>query len=223
MILEDHQESNTMNVAARATVASGKSADEQQLSMLVHRLQAGDRYALATLLDLVTPCISPIISRFVWNHADAQDIMQEVALQLYRALPNFRAECQVLTFVYRVTLNVCMNCKKRITRQPVTFTDLTSPDNTEQLDSRISSSSVSTPEHINATREREEALRLMIYKLDPKFRAVLIMTDICGMSQQEIAEILHAPLNTIKSRQKRAREAMKKQILAQRELFGRVD
>ncbi len=148
--------------------------------------------------------------------------MQEVAIQLLRALPRFRSECQVSTFIYRVTLNVCMNCKKRWAHTPLTFTDIAFADTDEPCDRTLSVPPYPTPEHAFIQREREEVLHALIYSLDPKFRAVLVLTDICGMSQQEIAQIMQTPLNTVKTRQKRARDAMRKKILARQELFDRV-
>ncbi len=199
-----------------------QSADEEQLSLLVHRFNNGDSYAFERLFEHVTPCIKQVISRFVYNYDDAQDLTQEVAINLYNALPGFRNDCKVLTFVYRVAFNVCINCKKRLTRTPQTFTEISSADNVEVVENKVSVNPHSTPEHDYMRKEKDTALHALISSLEPNFRAVLVMTDVCGMSQQEIADILRIPLNTVKTRQKRAREQMKKKILSNRELFGRV-
>ena len=222
MILNDSQGSKTATAVFEAFPPDDKFVEEERLAALVRRFQHGERYAFEALHDQVTPLVTPIISRFVRNHADAQDVMQEVALQLCRSLPRFRGECRVATFIYRVTLNVCLNCKKRLARNPLTFTDLSSPDNDEAFDARIPAPPRHAPERANISREREEMLHTLILGLDPKFRTVLILTDVCGMSQQEIADILQTPLNTVKTRQKRAREAMRNKILSHRELFDRT-
>jgi len=222
MILGDSQGSKSVSTALEAVSPTTKMADEDRLTVLVRRFQNGDGYAFEALRDFVTPMVTPVISRFVRNHADAQDTMQDVAIQLYRSLPRFRGECQVSTFIYRVTLNVCMNCKKRLARNPLTFTDLSSPDSDDSFDVLLPSDPHHTPERACVSREREGMLHALIFGLDPRLRAVLVLTDVCGMSQQEIADILRAPLNTVKTRQKRARDAMQKKILAHRELFGRI-
>ena len=221
MISDQRPESCETIPASGAWSPASNVADDERLLALAERLRAGDRYAFDALLELLTPRLLSIISRFVRNRVDAQDTLQEVAIQLFRSLPRFRGECRLTTFIYRVTLNVSMNVKKRVERGPLTFSDLSDADN--EFGATLSAAADARPEHRLLSGERQRLLHAAIFTLNPQFRAVFVLADICGMKYDEIAEIMRSPIGAVRSRLHRARAALREKILASRELFDREE
>ncbi len=213
----------TSDVAEEVSKPIGERslAVEAQLLQLVRRFCAGEAYAFDAFFELITPAIMPLVSRFVRNQEDAQDTVQEVAIQLYRSLPRFRQECKVSTFVYRITVNVCLNQQKRLSRNPSTFSELTSADGDNACEDGFRAAS-DTPEHLLLSRERQRMLHDAICSLSPAFRAVFLLADVNGMQYEEIAAIMHTSIGTVRSRLHRARTALQQIILANRELFPDV-
>ena len=208
-----------MSLVMEKKTVESKDIDDENLTLLFHRFKNGDQYAFKLIIDAVTPMIRPLISRLVWNFADAEDILQDVALQLYISLPRFRGDCKMTSFIYRVTINICMNSQKRLARNPLNFIDLPTSTGDESFNAFYPSQRHYTPEESCLRSEREALIHSFILRISPKYRVILVLSDINKMNQQEIADILHLPLGTVKSRQKRARDQMKQLILANRELF----
>jgi RNA polymerase sigma-70 factor (ECF subfamily) len=198
--------------------------EEERLLALVHRFRAGEIYAFDALLEQLTPRMMPVISRFVADRDDADDALQEVSIQLYRALPRFRGECKISTFAYRISANVCMNLKQRNARYPRRFTDLSSAEDPDARAEKLFAGDLdATPERLLVIRAGQQMLREAVSSLNPKFREVFVLADLCEFSYEEIADITNAPVNTVRTRLKRAREAMRKKIFLHRELFAGGD
>lgn len=194
-------------------------SDEERLTRWARRVGEGDNLAFDALFAHVTPRMLPVISRFARDREDAQDMLQEVAIQLFRALPKFRGECLLTTFIYRITLNVCMNTRKRQTSRAIPFSDFAGEDDAAPFDDRLSGSAWEEPPARLINRERREALHAAIYSLAPQFRAVFVLAELEGLKYEEIAAIMRSPIGVVRSRLHRARQALRKKILAQRELF----
>ncbi|HEY3378710.1 MAG TPA: sigma-70 family RNA polymerase sigma factor [Armatimonadota bacterium] len=201
-------------------LAVSRIAEEERLGLLVRRFHNGDTYAFDALLALISSRVMPMISRFVRDHDDAQDAFQEVAFQLYRSLPRFRGECKVSTFAYRITINVCLNVRKRLARKPSSCMDMSAPENESLLAAILPCGLDETPERRLLRKERQRMLHDAIQSLPPQFREAIVLADACGMKYEEIAEVSNSPVNTVRTRLKRAREAMRKKINNNRELFG---
>ncbi|OPZ86083.1 MAG: ECF RNA polymerase sigma-E factor [bacterium ADurb.Bin429] len=194
-------------------------ADDERLCDLARRYQAGEKAAFELLLSAVMPSITGMISRFFWNRADVEDVTQEVIVEMMKSLHRFRGESKLSTFIYRLAFNTCMKEKKKMLRLPRTFTELTAPDG-EPFEMTLPTRDGEQPARACISREQQCCLHTAMAGLSLPFRAALLLVDACGMSYEETAAIMHSPLNTVRTRVKRARDAMKKIILAHRELFG---
>jgi RNA polymerase sigma-70 factor (ECF subfamily) len=194
-------------------------SDERQLAGLLERFRRGDVAAFEALLPLVTPLINTLISRLIRNHADAQDAAQEIAIELYRALPRYRGDCAVSTYVYRVAFNICLRCRKRLDRNPLPFTDLTAADDDAPAVD-FPAPVGADPAHAAVSHARLARLHAIILHLPPQFCQAFILRDVLGFSLEESAGILACPVDTVKTRLHRARKALQQQIRDERELFG---
>jgi len=126
--------------------------------------------------------------RFVPNHEDANDLSQDVFLRAYRALPNFRGQSSLATWLYRIGVNVCLN---RVTTKTVP---------SEPLADRqfIDDDAESAPDRM-LRAERGAKVRSAIAQLPPKQRATLILRMYHEMSHQEIADVLGGSVGAVKA------------------------
>jgi RNA polymerase sigma-70 factor (ECF subfamily) len=189
---------------------------------LIQRFQRGDESAFDQLVVHLGPRIAPLISRMVTNPTDAQDATQEVFLNLYRALPTFKGQSAFFTFFYRLTLNVCVNFNKRLTRRPTLFAELDAPDADGPgfLDGLPAADNT---ERTIGQQTTQRALHTAIATLPPQYRDTFVMHYMQDLPLQTIAATMDVPEGTVKSRLNRARKLMQEKILAQRELFAPSD
>lgn len=166
------------------------------------RAQRGDLAAFSELLERYRTKIYAVALRFCRNAQDAEDVAQEAAIKIYRALGRYRAEAAFSTWVYAITRNAAMDFLRR--RKKVQEAEYSLP---------LWEFSLVLPEagvlDAMAMREGLRALYVLIEALPPAQREVLILRDVDGYAYEEIAELLGISLGTVKSRIARARAAVR--------------
>jgi RNA polymerase sigma-70 factor (ECF subfamily) len=142
-----------------------------------------------------------ICLRMTGNTAEAEDLTQDVFLQLHRKLQSFRGDAAFTTWLHRLTVNhVLMHFRKRRVRSEVTTEDGEMPD---QIDPE-SDNPLAAP-HVDRI-----ALNTAIDKLPPGYRKVFILHDVEGFEHEEIATILRCSSGTSKSQLHKARLKLRK-------------
>jgi RNA polymerase sigma-70 factor (ECF subfamily) len=141
------------------------------------------------------------------NAHDAEDAAQDAFLKAYQALPRFRPEASLYTWLYRIATNTCIDYK----RKPVFESLFGASEEGERL-IHDRASDAPSPERLYQSKQINQALQEGLAKLSPKLRAVIILLEIEGLSYEEIAETLDISLGTVKSRVARAREDLKKSL-----------
>jgi RNA polymerase sigma-70 factor (ECF subfamily) len=153
--------------------------------------------------------------RLVGNPSDAEDLAQDSLLRALRALPGFRGESSLSTWVYRVTVNTWKNRvrseKRRGFWKMVSLNLFTGEDQDEepafQGPDKPSDAGLETG-------ERETMVQKALMELDEDSRAVVVLREIEGQSYRDIAEALGIPEGTVKSRISRAREELRQKLKA---------
>jgi RNA polymerase sigma-70 factor (ECF subfamily) len=182
---------------------------------LVERAAKGDGQAFSELMATQESRMYAVALRMCANHEDAQDCMQEAMLRVYRAISGFKGQSSFSTWVYRITMNTCLDELRRAKRRRTTSLD-------EKLDTGWSpSDDLDTPEHHALRSEQRRALDRAIHALPDDMRAAIVLRDIQGCAYDEIADILNANVGTIKSRISRGRARLREILSEQAELFGR--
>jgi RNA polymerase sigma-70 factor (ECF subfamily) len=141
------------------------------------------------------------VYRLVDNAEDAQDIMQEAFLNAYQSLGRFKGDSQFFTWLYRIAVNTAISFKRK--RRAVLAVKVSYPGSggTEPLDA----SEFSRPEHALEKAEQERRIQEALQRLSPEHRTVLVLKDMEGHKYETMAEILHVPIGTVRSRLHRAR------------------
>ena len=152
--------------------------------------------------------------RMCGNREDAQDCMQEAMIRIYRAMNTFKGQSSFSTWVYRITMNSCLDeLRRRKSRQATSLDAMLevgfAPSDEED-----------TPERYSLQAEQKRALEQAIASLPEDMRAAVVLRDLQGLSYEEIAEALSTNVGTIKSRISRGREKLRQILVKQPELFG---
>jgi RNA polymerase sigma-70 factor, ECF subfamily len=157
--------------------------------LLVQRFLDGEEAAFDHLVERYYQRLDRLAQHIVRNPSAAEDITQEAFLRAYRALPRFRGEASVYAWLYRITVNLCLNYLRQQSNRPSMAADL-------------SDVSVSAPDPSALVEgwERHRAIRNAIEALPPHYRIAVILRELEGLSYQEIADLLAVPVGTVKSR-----------------------
>ncbi|HEX7029650.1 MAG TPA: RNA polymerase sigma factor RpoE [Gammaproteobacteria bacterium] len=174
--------------------------------LLVERVQRGDKAAFDILVRKYQHKIVKLISRYVYEPAEALDIAQETFIKAYRALPKFRGDSAFYTWLYRIAINTAKNHLVAEGRRPVDRQmDLQDP---EQYDMNARLKDVATPESLALTDEIQMTVEDAIEELPEELRTAIVLRELEGMSYEEIAAAMDCPVGTVRSRIFRAREAI---------------
>jgi RNA polymerase sigma-70 factor (ECF subfamily) len=170
---------------------------------LIERAQQGDSAAFGELYELHKRRAFRICYRIVKNQADAEDLVQEAFLQLFRKLKLFRGESQFSTWFHRLVVNVAlMKLRKKDGRYDTSLDELV-----EVGDSELKQEVTSIDHHLELSPERI-AVGKAIEQLPPGYRLILRMHDLEGFEHNEIAEILGCSIGNSKSQLHKARAAL---------------
>jgi len=165
------------------------------------RASLGDAEAFETIYQLASGFVYSIALRITNNPEDAQDVTQDVFIKIYKNLKNFKFFSSFKTWVYRITVNTALNTCREISRQISQRAD---------HDSLASHQGEGDPmTEIAAERADHERLIMdLLAVLNPDQRACIVLREIEGLNYREISEVLNININTVRSRLKRAREAL---------------
>ncbi|GGY73719.1 RNA polymerase sigma factor RpoE [Cellvibrio zantedeschiae] len=189
-----------------AQVAPEVDVDQQ----LVERVQKGDKRAFDLLVLKYQHKIFAVISRFIRDHAEVQDVAQDAFIKAYRALPNFRGESAFYTWMYRIAINTAKNyLVARNRRPPASDVDV---DDAEFFAGNDAMHEMNTPERNLLRDELQSVIDQAFRDLPDDLRMAVTLREIDGLSYEEIAEAMDCPIGTVRSRIFRAREAIDKKI-----------
>ena len=178
--------------------------------VLVERVQRGDKNAFNLLVTKYQHKVTNLVSRYVSNHSDVPDIVQEAFIKAYRALPNFRGESAFYTWLYRIAVNCAKNHSVALGRKPPS-NDVEVED-AEFYEGGDALRENASPEKILLTKEIKKVIFDTIEQLPDDLRIAINFREIEGLSYEEIAVIMECPVGTVRSRIFRARDAIDKKI-----------
>jgi RNA polymerase sigma-70 factor (ECF subfamily) len=177
---------------------------------LVTAAQQGDRIALGRLLERHQAKVYRFGMRMCRGEEDAKDVLQETLIAAARTLPDFRGASSLSTWLYTIARSFCIKQRRR---------SKFAPESVESLDAGEGSKAAlqlpdpgRTPDEALDGRRLEAALDDAIGALEPKYREVLVLRDVEGLSAAEVAEVLDLSVEAVKSRLHRARVAVRERV-----------
>ena len=186
-------------------------SDREIDRQLVARAQQGDRQAFNLLVEKYQRKLARLLSRFIRDPAEVEDVTQEAFIKAYRALPAFRGDSAFYTWLYRIGINTAKNYLMAMGRRAPTSTEVEAEE-AEGFDEGEQLRDINTPESVLLSNEIAETVNATIESLPEELRKAIQMREIEGMSYEDIAAAMDCPIGTVRSRIFRAREAIAEQL-----------
>jgi RNA polymerase sigma-70 factor (ECF subfamily) len=180
--------------------------------VLVQRAQRGDQDAFAALVTRHQRYVYNLAYRLLRDGREAEDLAQEAFLRTWKSLDTFRGDAKFTTWLYRIVTNLCYNRLDGLRRE---LLDLSVDDS----DLVHVPSHTKEPPVLIETAERNAFLHQQVAVLPTKYQLVVSLFYLQGLSYQEMAEVLEVPLGTVKTHLFRARERLKRLLLANQEFW----
>lgn len=206
-----------MKVAGEMEMAERMPVDIDADLSLVVRLQSGDATALDGLIERYGSHMHRVAYQITRNEADAQEVVQDVFLAVYRKIHTFEGRAALGSWLYRVATNAALLKirSRRADREVPLEPQLPSflPDGHRAGDPAYLNADWSqTPEAELLSRETRDILHHAIHGLPDTYRAVLVLRDIEGLSNEEVAAVVGETIPAVKSRIHRARMALREEL-----------
>jgi RNA polymerase sigma-70 factor (ECF subfamily) len=182
-------------------------ADRDIDQQLVERAQAGDKQAFGLLVSKYQRKLGRLLSRFIRDPGEVEDVAQEAFIKAYRALPSFRGDSAFYTWLYRIGINTAKNYLVAMGRRAPTTTEFDA-DEAESFEGGDQLRDINTPESVLASKEIAATVQKAMEDLPDELRTAIELREIEGLSYEEIASIMNCPIGTVRSRIFRAREAI---------------
>jgi RNA polymerase sigma-70 factor (ECF subfamily) len=186
-------------------------SDREIDRQLVTRAQQGDQQAFNLLVVKYQRKLSRLLSRFIRDQAEVEDVTQEAFIKAYRALPAFRGDSAFYTWLYRIGINTAKNYLMAMGRRAPTSTEVGAED-AEGFEEGEQLRDINTPESLLLSNEIAETVNSTIEELPEELRRAIQMREIEGMSYEDIAQAMDCPIGTVRSRIFRAREAIAERL-----------
>lgn len=191
--------------------APGLPSNEESARELATRASSGDLAATQDFLAYVWPTLTRVAAGVLGaRHAELDDAVQQSMIALVRALPAFRGECHPAGYASRITLRVALRVRRNVKR------DANRREALEQLSSgEDECAAVGAPSEETLGSRRRELLRELLEDLPEEQAEALTLRVVMGWSLDEVARASGAPVNTVRSRVRLAKEALRARIEAQ--------
>jgi len=181
--------------------------DREIDQQLVERAQRGDKQAFGLLVAKYQRKLSRLLSRFIRDPAEVEDVAQESFIKAYRALPSFRGDSAFYTWLYRIGINTAKNYLVAMGRRAPTTTEFDSEE-AESFEDGDQLRDINTPESMLMSKQIAQTVNETMADLPEELRTAITLREIEGLSYEEIAGIMNCPIGTVRSRIFRAREAI---------------
>ena len=174
---------------------------------LILRLQRGDEWAFQLLVRRFRKKIYSIAFGITLDAEESRDIVQDVFLQVYRSIVDFRGDASLATWLHRITVNLSLNWKRRWARRFRWLHRSSTPAEGEAEEEPASEPP--TPEHRLVDAQTRQLIDGALKQLTPQARTVFVLREIEGLTYEEIAYATGIKLGTVRSRLFHARQQLR--------------
>ena len=178
---------------------------------LARRAKTGDRGAFEDLVQMYNDKIYRLCYRMLGNRQEAEDVVQETFLRVFRNLDRYDETMKFSTWIYRIATNLCIDLLRK-RKNEFSLDETSSAENETNNFHGILADDEPSPENMALLSETQSNVRNAIESLPKKYKTVVILKYLHDMSLQEISEVLDLPVSTVKTRVHRGREYLRKKI-----------
>ena len=187
---------------------SDREIDQQ----IVERVQRGEKQAFDLLVIKYQRKLARLISQFIRDSGEVEDVTQETFIKAYRALPSFRGDSAFYTWLYRIGINTAKNFLVSQSRRAPTNTRSFDSEDAENFEEGGNLRELNTPESELMGKQIAQTVNQTLDELPEELRTAIILREIEGLSYEEIASVMNCPIGTVRSRIFRAREAISEEL-----------
>ncbi len=177
---------------------------------LVKLALKGDQRAFAEIVDLYKDKIFHLGYRMLSNRHEAEDVVQETFLRVYKSLDRYDPKQKFSTWIYRIATNLCIDRLRK--RKPSFSLDAELNDQDSADGYALIPGDERTPESEYLLTETQQLIHQAIDSLPDKYKTVMILRYLQELSLQEISDVMDMPVTTIKTRVHRGREFLRKKL-----------
>lgn len=174
-------------------------SETAQCAALMERCAKGDERALAALYDRWANPLLSFVERMCRDRAQAEDVVQEVFVRVWRAAPRYLPTAKFSTWLFQIARNAWLNEREKQLRRPTPL-DIESPDAERGSVPAPEAPQSSSPMKSALDRELADRIDSAVRRLPEKLREVWILGAMQGRPYQDVAETLGIPVGTVKSR-----------------------
>ena len=178
--------------------------------VLVRKVQAGDNSAFDVLVLKYQHRIANLVLRLVRDYDEVPDVTQEIFINAYRGLKNFRGDSAFYTWLYRIGMNTARTHLLRLSRRPPRSGVVN--EDADQYDIATGLCDIADPFSELVTDQIAATVEKTINTLSEDLQAAITLRELEGLSYEEIAVVMECPIGTVRSRIFRAREAIEQQL-----------
>jgi RNA polymerase sigma-70 factor (ECF subfamily) len=182
--------------------------DREIDQQLVERAQRGDKRAFDLLVVKYQRKLARLLSQFIRDAAEVEDVTQETFIKAYRSLSSFRGDSAFYTWLYRIGINAAKNFLVAQKRRASTTTNEFDIEAAENFEEGSQLRELNTPENELMSKQIAQTVHQTLQALPEELRSAITLREIEGLSYEEIASIMNCPTGTVRSRIFRAREAI---------------
>jgi RNA polymerase sigma-70 factor (ECF subfamily) len=182
--------------------------DREIDQQLVERAQRGDKRAFDLLVVKYQRKLARLLSQFIHDAAEVEDVTQETFIKAYRSLSSFRGDSAFYTWLYRIGINAAKNFLVAQKRRASTTTNGFDIEVAENFEEGSQLRELNTPENELMSKQIAQTVHQALQALPEELRSAITLREIEGLSYEEIASIMSCPTGTVRSRIFRAREAI---------------
>lgn len=181
---------------------------------LVERIQSGDQDAFKDLVEKYQRKVYSICYGMLKDSESSMDVSQEVFIKVYRYIGKFNRDSSFYTWLYRITVNMCIDHIRKNSRiKKVEYDDALSHDGEVEGEEHILPSTLGLhPDKVYGRKELRQKMLEALETLSEKHRTILILREVEGLSYEEMADVLNISKGTVMSRLYHARRYFQEAI-----------
>jgi len=182
--------------------------DREIDQQLVERAQRGDKQAFELLVIKYQRKLARLLSQFIRDSAEVEDVAQETFIKAYRSLSSFRGDSAFYTWLYRIGINAAKNFLVAQKRRASATSNGFDIEDAENFEEASQLRELDTPESELMSKQIAQTVHQTLHELPEELRTAITLREIEGLSYEEIANAMNCPTGTVRSRIFRAREAI---------------
>lgn len=178
---------------------------------LVTRAQQGDEFAFHALYRRFARTVYTVAHHMLGNHHDADEVMQETFIRIFKNLSRLRSPQAFTAWVYQITVNLCMDYRK--TRSRNRWESLEADEDRQSHFELATAKWVRNPEQVLENKELLTHITAAIDSLPGQQKAVILLHEVEGLSKKMISEVLECSLVTVRTNLHHARKKLRRRLL----------